>query len=96
MRGGTRLCWDATRRFEQIGRYMNHAQQGNAKLTSPMYVRGKWRIGFISIRNIEEGDEVVWNYGVRGEMEWGRCRLVDDVRDAAGTSGYCYEEEMVM
>lgn len=75
---------------------MNHAQQGNAKLTSPMYVRGKWRIGFISIRNIEEGDEVVWNYGVRGEMEWGRCRLVDDVRDAAGTSGYCYEEEMVM
>ena len=34
-------------------------------------------MGFVSIRNINIGDEVVWDYGVR--EEWGRCRLVDGV-----------------
>ena len=91
--GGTRLCWDATRCLHQTGRYLNHAQQANAGLTSPVFIRKKWRIGFVACKEIREGDEVVWDYGVRGEMEWGRCRLVDGaVRDVAGPSGTCDKE----
>ena len=44
-----RMCWDATRRYHQIGRYINHAQKLNAKVTRPYEVRGKWRIGFVAI-----------------------------------------------
>lgn len=43
--GGTRLCWDATRCFDQIGRYMNHAQQANAKLISPSMFGGSGGLG---------------------------------------------------
>lgn len=77
--GGTRLCWDATRHLHQYGRYINHALQPNAILTSPLYVRGKWRLGFLAVKDIAVGDEVVWDYGVRGEKEWGRSRLMDGV-----------------
>ena len=73
-----RMCWDATRRYNQIGRYLNHAQKPNAKLTQPYNVRGKWRIGFVAVRDIRAGDEVVWDYGVRGEL-WSGFRLVKGV-----------------
>ena len=73
-----KLCWDATRCYNQIGRYMNHAQHSNAEMTQPVYVRGKWRIGFTAIRDIEAGDEVVWDYKIRDE-EWTACRLVGGV-----------------
>ena len=61
--GGTR---DATHCLHQTGRYMNHAQQANARLTSPIFIRKKWRIGFVAAKDIREWDEVVWDYGVRG------------------------------
>lgn len=32
---------------------MNHALHPNATLTSPLYVRGKWRIGFLATTNIK-------------------------------------------
>ena len=73
-----RLCWDATYYYHQTGRYMNHAQHGNAEVTKPVFVRGKWRIGFMAVRDIHVGDEVVWDYGVRGEV-WSGCRLVQGV-----------------
>ena len=73
-----RICFDATRKFNQIGRYLNHAQSPNAKLTRPYKIRGKWCIGFLSLRDIGVGEEVVWDYGVRGE-EWSGCRLVGGV-----------------
>lgn len=76
---GPRLCWDATRHFNQIARYMNHAKKANAKPTHPIFIRQKWRIGFTASTDINEGDEVVWDYGVRGEVEWGSCKLVDGV-----------------
>ena len=76
--GVGRLCWDATRRLHQIGRYLNHAQCPNAELTRPFFVREKWRIGFMAVRDIMPGDEVVWDYKVRGE-EWSGCRLVKGV-----------------
>ena len=72
------LCFDATRRFDQLGRYINHAQRPNAKVTRPFKIRGKWRVGFLAVRDIEKGDEVVWDYGVRG-VEWSGCRLVGGV-----------------
>ena len=64
---GGHLCFDATRKYHQFGRYMNHALQPNACLTAPFMVRGKWRIGFVSVREINAGDEVVWDYKVKGE-----------------------------
>ena len=72
--GEGRLCFDATRCYNQLGRYMNHAQQPNAALSKPFLVRGRWRVGFYAIRNIEVGHEVVWDYGVRWE-EWSGSRL---------------------
>ena len=73
--GVGKLCWDATRRYHQIGRYLNHAQRPNTELTAPVFARGKWRIGYMAVRDIEVGDEVVWDYQVRGEV-WSGCRLV--------------------
>ena len=57
--GVGKLCWDATRWFHQIGRYINHAQCPNAELTAPVYARGKWRIWFMAVRDIAVGDEVL-------------------------------------
>ena len=59
-------CWDATRYYLQLGRYMNHAKSLNAKMTKPYFVRKKGTIGFVACRDIEAGDEVVWDNGVRG------------------------------
>lgn len=72
------MCWDATRRFHQIGKYLNHLNHPNAELTRPYWVRKKWRIGFTSSQDIEEGDEVVWDWGMKGEVQSG-CRLVGGV-----------------
>ena len=72
------LCWDATRKYHQVGRYLNHAKRANAKISAPCNVRGKWWIGFVACRDIAEGDEVVWDYGVRDQV-WSSCRLVDGV-----------------
>ena len=69
------LCFDATRRFHQLGRYMNHARNPNAAITPPRKVRGKWRVGFLAIRDINPGDEVVWDYKIGGQ-HWSGCRLV--------------------
>ena len=76
--GDRKLCWDATRHYHQLGRYLNHARNANAVLTLPLYVRGKWRIGFLAKTDIRTGDEVVWDYGIQGE-DWLRCTLVDGV-----------------
>ena len=73
IQGVGKLCWDATRRYHQIGRYLNHAQHPNAELTALVYATGKWRIGFTVVRDISVGDEVVWDYQVRESF----CRLVE-------------------
>lgn len=57
---------------------MNHAQHGNAEVTRPVFVRGKWKIGFMAVSDNDVGDEVVWDYGVRAEVCSG-CRLVQGV-----------------
>lgn len=88
----TRLCWDATRYLHQYGRYMNHAQHFNATTTTPQYIRGKWRIGFLAVRDIVAGEEVLWDYGVRGEEEQGMCQSVDE--EKAGPSGFVPKTEV--
>ena len=89
--GKTRLCWDATRYFHQYGRYLNHAFHPNAILTSPLFVRGKWWIGYLAAKNINPGDEVVFDYSIRGE--WGKSKLVDGVVMAPTSSGTDTKDE---
>ena len=49
----------------------------------------------MAVRDIAVGDEVVWDYGVRGEKEWGKSRLIEgvvvNVTDEPGPSGYVEE-----
>ena len=75
---GGRLMFDATERFHHAGRYINHVPRGgNLKLMGPYYIRGKWRVGFIAIRDIEEGEELCYDYGEQSEEWMRRGRLVD-------------------
>ena len=54
--GETRLCWDATQYFHQLGRYINHGKNFNATTTAPHFARGKWRICFVVVRDIKVGE----------------------------------------
>ena len=74
MVGKPSLCFDATRVFgvgrDNYGRYINHAKRGvNCRPYPPLFIRGKYRVGFIALKDIQEGDELFWDYGCRGE-EW--------------------------
>ena len=68
------LCFDATRKYHQFGRYFNHARCPNSVITPPFNIRGKWRVGFLAVRDIDAGDEVVWDYKV-DDVEWSGCTL---------------------
>lgn len=66
-------CLDATRRFQSLGRLMNHAppDKATAKPFRPQFVRGKWRVGFLTTKDLEPGTELTWNYGCPpGGQEW--------------------------
>ena len=41
------LCFDATRRFDQLGRYINHAQRPNAKVTRPFKIAPSRSVRFM-------------------------------------------------
>ena len=65
-----KLVFDATRCFDQIGRYINHSSSGgNCCYWRPLYVRGKYRVGFVATRHIRAGEELYYDYGVRG-LDW--------------------------
>ena len=68
------LCFDATRRYDQYGRYINHAPErmANARLANPVLINGKLRLGVVAVREITMGEEISYDYGVRGE-EWLPC-----------------------
>ena len=59
------MCLDATRKIGTVGRLFNHAPSGRATLQphKPLFVRGKWRVGFLAARNILPGEELTWDYG---------------------------------
>lgn len=57
-------------------RYINHAVEGraggaNVRPLPPVFVKGKYRVGFISLRAIEVSEELFWDYGQqRGAEPW--------------------------
>ena len=57
------VCLDATRRMGSIGWLMNHSSNPNLKPFRALFVRGKWRVGFLAITDIGVGEELTWNYG---------------------------------
>ena len=60
-----RLCFDATRRYRDVGRLINHSATLNLQLMRPFYVLGKWRVAFLAKTDIRPGEEVTYDYGVR-------------------------------
>ena len=73
---GVCMCFDATRRYKDVGRLINHSSVGcNLKPAMPVYVRGKWRVGMIAVRDIFVGQELTYDYGVRTEV-WMKKRKV--------------------
>ena len=67
------VCLDATRRLSSAGRLLNHAPKSVATLTpfKPLFVRGKWRVGFVATRDLSPGEELTWDYGCQpGGVDW--------------------------
>ena len=77
--GRTKYFYDATRRYNQMGRYMNHSRRPNIRPYPPLFVRGKSRIGMYSINDIKKNEELLWDYGITtGEMPWEKSEIIDD------------------
>ena len=50
---GKKMFFDATRHMDQFGRYVNHVAR--VQPHPPLFVRGKWRVGFYATTNISPG-----------------------------------------
>lgn len=66
---GKILHFDGTRRFNQFGSFINHSINPNVKPFPPLLVRGKFRIGFFSARDIAQNEELHWDYNYR-DPKW--------------------------
>lgn len=66
------MCFDATRRYDGIGRLLNHApsQLVNCKPYNALFVRGKYRIAFITTKDVTAGEELLYDYGCGMQDEW--------------------------
>lgn len=55
---------DTTRRYNTIGRLMNHApvRKATVKPFKALHVGDKWKVAFLAVRDIEEGEELTWDY----------------------------------
>ena len=60
---------DATRRFDTVGRLMNHASARVATVVpyKPLRIKKKLRLPFLAARDIDKGEELTWDYGCRPE-----------------------------
>lgn len=57
---------DATRCYDRIGRLINHASRNeNCRLHRPLIVDGKKRVVLIASRDINIGEELFFDYGIR-------------------------------
>ena len=65
---GKIMHFDATRRLNQFGRYINHSTVPNIKPHPPLFVRGKYCVGFYSTTPIAEKEEIVWDYNDRNSQ----------------------------
>lgn len=85
--GGKWVCIDATRNYWCWARYINHAVPSNAniKMFKPLLIKGKWRVGFVAIRDIRKGEELLYDYGVQpNPPTWLRRRVVRGVPSILG------------
>ena len=74
------ICLDATRNTNSWGRYINHSATPNLKPHNPVMVRGKWRVGFVALRDIQKGEELFYDYGhQRNAPDWMKKRKVIQV-----------------
>ena len=66
------MCLDATRRHDSLGRLFNHAPAHSATIRpfKALFLEGKWRVGFVSTRDLEAGEELTWDYGCRLEGQY--------------------------
>ena len=54
--------FDVTRWYNQFGCYVNHSTAPNIRPHPPVFIRGKYRLGFTSTVDIPSDDEVVSDY----------------------------------
>ena len=81
---GARLCFDATRRYSDVGRLINHSSAlYNLKPGTPLFLRGKWWVGMVAVRDIFPGQELTYDYGVRSE-NWMRKTPHREENDGGG------------
>lgn len=65
------FCLDATRAMGTMGRLLNHSSKPNIKPFRPLYLRKKWRVGFVALRDIYPGEEIMWDYGCPPDgLQW--------------------------
>lgn len=59
------ICLDATRNINSWGRYFNHspAASANLKMHAPLMINSKWRVAFLAMRDINKGEELLYDYG---------------------------------
>ena len=89
-----RLCFDATRRYRDVGRLINHSSTTpNLKLSRPLHVRGKWRLALLALTDIKPDEELNCNYGVRSLM-WMKKRA-RNITASKGQEGTGEEEGSV-
>lgn len=66
---GECVCFDATRNFYSFGRLLNQGSRtANIKMHTSLLIWGKWRVGFYALRDIEEGEELLYEYGRQPNM----------------------------
>ena len=58
-----RVIFDATYRSDSIARLINHSKKNaNLLLRKPIEIKGKLRIGFIAKKNIQKGEQLLFDY----------------------------------
>ena len=63
------LCFDATRKYRDIGWLINHnSKTYNLKFSTPQFLRGKWRLALIAVQD-KVGQELMFDCGMR-EAPW--------------------------
>jgi len=68
------VCLDATRRMGSVGHLLNHSPNPNLKPVQPLHIRGKWRVGFLAVRDIKVAEELTWDYSSPPEGHKWLCR----------------------
>ena len=52
----------ATRCHDAVGRLLNHAP-ATVLAFRPLLADRKWRVGLLATKDIDEGEEICWDYG---------------------------------